>query len=173
MQGRFVQAVTHPSGRRTIVENMADVGIAQGAADLHAFHQHAGIVQLANILFGQRSGEAGPARSGIEFGFGAEQRRRTTDAAEQARLVHLIIGAGVRRIGAGAARDVELRIRQRLFPFGIGANHALFANHTGLISALVELRNIDIAGGRVVIDPPDGLFPGGLFDTPKMREPAA
>ena len=32
---------------------------------------------------------------------------------------------------------------------------------------------VDIAGGRVVIDPPDGLFPGGLFDTPKMREPAA
>ena len=32
---------------------------------------------------------------------------------------------------------------------------------------------VDIAGGRVVIDPPDGLFPGGLFDAPKLREPAA
>ena len=31
---------------------------------------------------------------------------------------------------------------------------------------------VDVAGGRVVIDPPDGLFPEGLFDAPRQKVPA-
>lgn len=78
-EGSGVDAVAFAGGLRAVVENVAEVGIGTGAADLVADHS-VGVVGAdfySGVLDG--FGETGPAGAGIEFILGAEQGFTTDD----------------------------------------------------------------------------------------------
>src|SRR5580658_6807786 len=75
-----VEAVAQPGGRRAILEDMAEMGVAAGADNLGANHAVAAVGDGLDIFRRDGLKEAGPAGAGIKFRAGGKQRQIATDA---------------------------------------------------------------------------------------------
>lgn len=69
---RRVHAVTEPGRARTIVEDVAQVGITLAAGNGSTIHPEGGVMNLYDIFLRDRLPKAGPACAGIELRLRAE-----------------------------------------------------------------------------------------------------
>src|SRR6185437_11275348 len=106
-------------GARAVVEYMAEVAVATGAADRGARHPEQVIGAFDHVAPGDRLPVAGPAGAGIEFGGGVVQCRGAGHAAEQAGHGWSFVIAAESPLGTVAAHDVEGRQRKELPPLCI------------------------------------------------------
>jgi len=114
-----IDAISQACRLRPIGEHMAEVGITAGTADFDTQHTVAAVFAAGNPLFGRRVPITGPARAGIELGFGTEQRRITADTMIDAGCLCIPVLARERRFSAMLAADGILFIIQQfsqLFP---------------------------------------------------------
>ena len=95
-----VDAVALPRGRRAIGKHVTEVGIATGAIDLNPHHAVGQITLGGDRVWGGPIPEAGPTRSGLEFGLGTEQRRPAADAVVHPRGLVVPVSTGERPLGA-------------------------------------------------------------------------
>src|SRR3546814_12557760 len=77
-QAGAVHAEALALGGRAVVEHMAEVGVALGAADLGAHHAGAGVGQEPPRVGDRGPRAAGPAAAGVVLGVGAEQQDGST-----------------------------------------------------------------------------------------------
>src|SRR5271163_557334 len=96
------------------------MGVAQRAEYFIAAHSKAQIYFAYDVFLGDRRPEAGPAGAGLEFCIGAEERVGAADAAIEAGVVIVVIGAAEGPLGVGSARDIKLVRAQGLTPLGVG-----------------------------------------------------
>ncbi len=92
---------------------MPEVGITAGTADFDTQHTVAAVFAAGNRFFGKRLPVTGPARTGIELGFGTEQRRITADTMIDARGLCIPVLARERCFSAMLAADGILFITQQ------------------------------------------------------------
>src|SRR5690554_1456365 len=103
-----VDAIAKPGGRGAVVEDVAEVGVAIGAADFGASSAETQVLDLVEAVWVVRGAEAGPAAAGVEFRAGLKDRRVARRAAVHAAGLGVAILAGEGALGAGFAQDVEL-----------------------------------------------------------------
>ena len=89
-----VHAVAESGRFGTVIEEMAEMCVAQPAQNLNASHIERKVGVFAHILLGNRLPEAGPARARLEFGIRAEERRAAADATVESFIVIIPILAG-------------------------------------------------------------------------------
>src|SRR5258708_32772798 len=118
-QRRRVHAVPQTCGRRTVVENVAEVRVAFPAQHFPALHPEAPVRMLPDVLLRDRRPEAGPAGAGFELLTRTEQGRATTHAAVQTLLVILPAAAGKATLGSLVSRHGELLPREHLPPLAV------------------------------------------------------
>jgi hypothetical protein len=66
-QGRGIHAVAFAGGRGAVVKHVAQVGAGNAAAHFSAGHKKADVGFFHHPVRDEGPGEAGPARSGLEF----------------------------------------------------------------------------------------------------------
>src|SRR4051794_12873058 len=99
-------------GRRTIVKNMAQMGIAFPGADFGAGHAEA-LIDFLNDVFGaDRLCETGPADAAIEFVGGREERFVGDDVYVEAGVSFVPVGIAKRRFRPVFAGNVVLLLRE-------------------------------------------------------------
>src|SRR5258708_1619472 len=125
LQRRRVHAVPQTCGRRTVVENVAEVRVAFPAQHFHALHPEAPVRMLPDVLLRDRRPEAGPAGAGFELLTRTEQGRATTHAAVQTLLVIFPVAAGEGTLGSGVSRHGEFLRREHLPPLVFGLDRLL------------------------------------------------
>src|SRR3546814_716588 len=115
-----IHAVAQPGGLGTIVEDVAEMGVAIGAAHLRARHEQRAILVLAHGTVVDRLIEARPAGAGLVFGVGIKQRLAAAYAAVEA--VFLVVPVRPREgaLRAMLARDLILFRRKLLSPLRVG-----------------------------------------------------
>ena len=131
-QRHAVDAVTLAGRGRAVGEDVALVPAAARADDLVADHAVAGVADRGQVAFGDRRGEARPARPAVELLARAEQRQPAQPAGVDA--LPLVIGedAAERRLGAMLEQDVALLARQvgcKPFEFGFGRRGEVETGH--------------------------------------------
>ena len=109
-----------PGGVRAVVEHVAEMAAAAGADGLGPHHAVARVGSQLDSLGGGRLVEAGPARSGVELGVGAEQLVAARRAAVHAVFLAVRVLAGERRLGSLPAQDLVLLRRQLPLPLLLG-----------------------------------------------------
>lgn len=72
LQCQRIYTVTQATGRWSIWEYVAQMGIANIAQRFHADHPKTGVRMVRNGGFVQWLGEGGPTRTALEFGGGIE-----------------------------------------------------------------------------------------------------
>src|SRR5664279_5620448 len=112
-----IDAKAQSGGFWAVLENMAEVGVAIGAAHFDAIHAELVLVAVFEHIFADRLPEAGPAGAGFELGFRIEQRRATAHAAVDAEVMAIPIFAGEGGLGAALAAHFILFRRQFFAPF--------------------------------------------------------
>src|SRR5271166_3078512 len=118
-----IHAVAQPGRSRTIVEYVTQVRVTFGAGNCDALHPDAVVGSLAHIFFCDGFPETGPAGSGIELGFGTEQRVVAADAAEDSSVVNIQQLPGVRQFGIRMPSDLEYSGWQLLPPLCFGFHY--------------------------------------------------
>jgi len=86
---------------------MAEMCSAQSARNFSSCHAQGKIIGFVHIFLGNRRPEAWPACAGLEFGFGAEERRAATDAAIETFVVIVPILTGERALCGRMTRYFE------------------------------------------------------------------
>src|SRR5438093_3593281 len=99
------------------------MGVAAPAHDLYPLHEKGVVCFCFDVLFRNRSPETGPARSGLELCFGAEQVVAAADALVSAFFVVVPVFAGERPFRAFLARNLKLFWGQKLFPLRFALDH--------------------------------------------------
>src|ERR1700730_8613381 len=95
-----VHAIAQPGGIRPVIEHMAEMGLAGGAAHLRAAHEQRAVLVLGHrALVGGRV-KARPARARIELSVGSEQRVAAAHAHVHTLAFLVEIRAGPRALGA-------------------------------------------------------------------------
>ena len=123
-QGHGVHAVALPGGGAgRVVEDVAQVGAAGGAADLGAHHDVAGVGQQGDGLGVGGVVEGGPTAARVELGGGAEQLGAAGTAAVDALAPLVQQGTGEGPLRAGLAQDVVLQRVEQGAPLGVGASN--------------------------------------------------
>src|SRR5690606_22061773 len=107
-----IDAVAQAGRWRAVVEDVAEMGIADVADDFGAYHAVAAVDLFLHHRRIQRLEVAGPAAAGFEFCIRGEQRRAAADAGVDAGFVMIPVAAGERRFGGGMARDGILLVVQ-------------------------------------------------------------
>src|SRR3990172_7713286 len=121
-----IDAIAQIRRRRTVLKEMAQVGVAFATENFGAPHEQA-VVRLGfDLVLSNRGPEARPAGVRIELGVGAEQLVAAAGTAVNSLIVAIPILPGKRRLGALLAANVILRRRQLLFPFRIGLDDLFF-----------------------------------------------
>ena len=95
-----VDAIAEAGGAGAVGEDVAEVGVALGAAHFDAAHAVAGVFDGAQGGVRHRFEVTRPAAAGIELRGRVEQGRGAADAAVDAVLVVVPILAGKRPLGA-------------------------------------------------------------------------
>ena len=109
------------SGRiGAVLENMAKMGVALGAADLDAIHAELVFIAVFDHIFVDRLPEAGPTGPRFVFGFRIEQGRAAANATVDADVVAIPVFAGKSRLSAALAANFKLLGRQFFAPFVVG-----------------------------------------------------
>src|SRR5208337_617491 len=98
------------------VKDVAQMGLALIAHDLHPLHAMAGIGHFADSLAIDRFPETRPAGAGIELGLGIEQRCAAADATIGPVFMAIPIVTAERRFRSLATRHVELLGRKPFSP---------------------------------------------------------
>src|SRR5580700_10925444 len=75
-----VHAVAESSWPGAVVEDVAEMRVAEAAGNRGALHAERRVRDFEHIFLGNRLPEAGPASAGLELGIGAEERRAAADA---------------------------------------------------------------------------------------------
>ena len=116
------------------------MGVAAFADDVHplGFLRHIDVG--TNVLLGDDSRETSVAAWAVKFGLGAEHRVAAAQAAVEARIVELEIGAVVGQIAGSFARDVKLLKREQLAPLRFGVKNFLHASRSDLLSRVIEFH---------------------------------
>jgi hypothetical protein len=86
IQGDHIDAIPETRRGRTIVKDMAEMGIAPGAKNLCPSHPVAYVFTEKDILLGDGSPEARPSGVGVELFIGAEEGGVATDATVKPRI---------------------------------------------------------------------------------------
>src|SRR6266550_7834546 len=76
-----IHAVTLTGRFGAVIEHVPEMRFASGAQHLGAAHEQRVVRFLAYVFLADRRIERRPARTGVEFRIGFEQRRAATDAA--------------------------------------------------------------------------------------------
>src|SRR5665647_312277 len=108
IQRRGVDAVMEERGLRAVVEDVAQVGAALGAADLDPFCEERKVVAVLDVLIIDGRREAGPARAVLVLHLRAEQGRPAAGADIDPLVPKIIVFAGERPFGAALPHDIEL-----------------------------------------------------------------
>jgi len=119
IQSRRVHAITQVCGRRTIVKNVSQMGIAAAALNLIPLHPVRVVRLRLDVFLRDRLPEAGPAGSRFELGFRIEENRVAADAVIQAIGVIVSVFACPRDFSSRLARNLLLLRRQLLSPIGV------------------------------------------------------
>src|SRR6267142_257890 len=112
-----IDAVTKAGRPRTIVENMAEVGIGGLRANLSAHHTMSAVVTLDDFFISEGLAETGPAATGIEFIQRTEQRFARDDVDVKAGFVIVPEFVVEGRLGIGVLGHFELHRSELLFQF--------------------------------------------------------
>lgn len=135
IESHRVDAVAEPAWGRTIVEDMAQVGVAATAQHLGAHHTVAGIGLDGHALLVHRGPETRPAATGVKLRFRAEQPLATAGTGVDARHLSIRVLARVRRLGPLLARDMVLLRRELRPPLRIRLDDLL--SHSSLCCPLI------------------------------------
>src|SRR5580692_5649054 len=100
-----VHAVTQPRGSGAVIEDVAQMRIAQSAGNGRANLHQASIDSIHNILLRDGLPEARPARARIELGCRIEQSQIAADATEDAAVMQVPTVAGKGQFRVGMASD--------------------------------------------------------------------
>ena len=120
LQGHAVDAVAQSGGIGTVREDVAEMSLAFGAADLGPAREQRPVLVLAHRGGAGGGVEARPAGAGIVFRFRAEERRAAADAMIHAVALLLGIRMTEGALGSVLACHPKLIRRERLAPFRIG-----------------------------------------------------
>ena len=151
MQSGFVDAIAESAGRRAIVEQVAEMGVAQAAQDFGAVHEETVVGLGVDVFGGQGRGVAGPAGAGVKLGGGTEEGVATADAAIESHGFGLKVGAGEGCVGGAAARGPILLRGELAAPVAIGMGD-LFPDYScGLVSTVGEFYDADFNVGVAVL----------------------
>src|SRR5262249_5600094 len=160
-----IHAVAQAGRLGPIGEDVAEMGLAGGATHLGATHQPRAVVMLPHRLGIRRRGEARPARAGVEFRVGGEQRRATAHATIAPGPLLVPIRAGERALGTVLAGDMILLGRELLAPFSLALRHfrrALRVGHDFSIGPVLCRRHGWVCLRRQVIPGQSRLITGPL-----------
>jgi cytoskeletal protein CcmA (bactofilin family) len=138
IQGRRIHAIAQPGGRRPILKHMSQMRVALGAANFGPHHAELRIPMLHQVAGLPGFVETRPARPGIEFGLGIEQRRAAAHAVIHSRLFRVPIPPGKRTLGARLAGHVILFVAKLFFPLGFALGNFLcrLFGHVGSLSMI-------------------------------------
>lgn len=131
-QGYGIDAVATARGRRPVVEDVTQMGIAPGTKDLGTHHTVAPVRLLNHGIGRNRAPEARPTGSGIEFFQRAKDRALATHAAIGSRGLGLAILAGKWPLGPLFATDLILLGGENFAPFRVAMDN--FVGHLTLPS---------------------------------------
>src|SRR5215475_8395242 len=120
LQGNAVDAIAQAGRIGPVGKDMPKMSFAIGASHLCPAHEKRAIFMLAHGAPVSRSIETRPAGAGIVFGFRAEQRGTTADAAIRARALLLRLGVAEGALGSMLARYPMLLRRESFTPLVIG-----------------------------------------------------
>src|SRR5580704_1012793 len=99
------------------------MSVAKDASQFVAAHSKTHIDFSDNVFFGDGRPETRPARTGIEFRLGTEERVAAANTAIQARLMVVVVGAAEGPLGVCFARNVKFVRTERATPLGIALSH--------------------------------------------------
>src|ERR1051326_4570574 len=114
-----VDAVALAARVRAVVEEVPEVGVAGGAADLGADHAVLAVLDLLDLAAVDGRPEAGPPGAGVELGVRLEQRRAAHDALVHPDALVVPVLAGEGPLGGAALRDLVLHRREALLQLGV------------------------------------------------------
>ena len=141
-----IHAVAKAGRLRAVVEDVAEMRIAERAGDRGAHHAEGLVLDLDDVLLGDRLPEARPAGAGIELRVGIEERGVAADAAVEAGGMVVPIRPGEGLLGALLAGDVEgdrARAASATRPRSSRPCRALGAE---ALAGIGEKRDRDLAG---------------------------
>ncbi len=122
LQRDAVYAVALAGRRGAVVEDVAEMAAATGAAHLRAPDAEEAAAG-GDVRRVDRLVEARPAGAGIELGLGAEERQAAAGAHEGAGARLVVERAGERPLGAPLPQDAVLLRRQLLAPLRVGLDY--------------------------------------------------
>jgi hypothetical protein len=96
---------------------MAQVSVADIAADFHPDHAVTVILFILNDVVFKRFGEAGPATAGVKFLTGVEKLGATAFAGIQSRVDALTVFSAESHLGSPETRDAVVLCRKQIPPF--------------------------------------------------------
>ena len=105
MHGEGVHAIPQSRRRGAVVEDVAEVAVAEAAGDGGADHHEGAVDGFDDVFFGDGLVEAGPAGAGVEFGGAEEEGEVAGAAAEEAGAVFIPTVAGEGALGGFVAED--------------------------------------------------------------------
>src|SRR6266446_7530611 len=115
-QRNGVDAIAHPGGLWSIIEDVPEVGVAPAALHYRAPHAVAGVVFGLDCPFAGRSVETGPTGPRMKFGFGSKKGLAAADTFVGTGGFGVIIFAGEGRFSALLPRHKILILRELLLP---------------------------------------------------------
>src|SRR5881396_545886 len=112
-----IDAVAHSCRLRSVIEDVAEVGIAPAARQLGSLHDQAVVGPCLDVLPGDGLPEARPAGPGLELGVRREQVVAAADALVDPLLVVVPVPSREGSLRPLFAGDLELRGCELLAPF--------------------------------------------------------
>jgi hypothetical protein len=119
MERSGVDAIAQAGRVRAIGEDVAEMASATGAGDLGASHAMAAVFVLFDVLLIKRIVKAGPAATGVEFGFRWKEFEATGSAEIYAGSLGFRVLSGVGTLGALLTQNTVLFRSKRATPFFI------------------------------------------------------
>ena len=98
-KGGRIYTISFACRRRTIIENVSQMGITTGAKDLRSDHSVTAVLFLPDIQIGDRLIIAWPACPGVEFSRSPEQIISTSYTLVYTRFLNGFENAGERSFG--------------------------------------------------------------------------
>ena len=143
LHGERIHAVAEAGRRGAVVEDVAEVAVAQSATDGGAHHHQRAVDGFDDVLIGDGLIEAGPAGAGFEFGFAGEEGEVAATAAEEACAVLIPTVAGEGALGVFVAEDPIGIFGEELLPLVIGVSEAGDGARAGAVAFGVEVDDGD------------------------------
>ncbi len=103
-----IHAIALAGGRRAVVEDVSEMAFAAGATDFRPHHAVALVAHERHVIPVDGIEEAGPARSGFEFGPGSEEGQPAEPAAIASLALGLVEDPAERALGAMVEKNAPL-----------------------------------------------------------------